>query len=122
MGEELHMRSSAFGNTPKLSQVGFHPEISEVERVGGVTCDNRMRWNHGEVSEPGKRTGGPPAHPGSLQPSKGEEEGEQKPWNVPEAMDEGMSHLERCLGLWTTVRDQREAQLAPQHRRGLGCN
>ena len=58
LGEELH-ESTALGNTRQLGQVVLHPEIPEDERFGDVTYNNRMRQNHGEVSEPGKKMGAP---------------------------------------------------------------
>lgn len=30
-------------------------------------------------------------------------------------LDVGISHPERCLRVWTTVKDQRKIHLAPQH-------
>lgn len=105
------MRSLAFQNTPKLHKVCFHPETSGDERFGGVTY-KRMTWNCSELVSLQKRRGAlhPIPDPCSLQIKR---KREHKPQNVPKDVDEGMSHLEICLRVWTTVRDQRETQLAP---------
>lgn len=62
-----------------------------------------MRWNCGEVDEPGERwePSTPPQIPAA---SKGKEgrKGESTSQTVPK--DERMSHLKRCLRVWTTVR------------------
>ena len=98
----------------------MHPEISKDERLWGVTCNNRMRWNHGDSNECGRRySPDPTPDPCSLSKGKEEdlgsfwnltgrsrrEEREHKPWMCPEGpgcrdfpprkMLKGVDHCQR---------------------------